>query len=131
DALSLCSEKDARLLADIEKLTKQKLTPVELPGFVPRSGRDRGAERSSERGGRGEARGSRGNQGAHASHGGHSYTPGARGAYAAPRKQPLDPFFTQPYVPSSETVSETKPAENKSSIKPQKQKVAALLGGKR
>ena len=132
DALSLCSEKDARLLADIEKLTRQKLAPVELPGFVPRSGRDRASERGAERGGRGEGRGSRNNQGGgHGSHAGHSYTPGARGAYAAPRKQPLDPFFTQPYVPPSETASEAKPAENKSSIKPQKQKVAALLGGKR
>ncbi|GGI55592.1 DEAD/DEAH box helicase [Oxalicibacterium solurbis] len=139
DALSLCSEKDARLLADIEKLTKQKLTPVELTGFVPRSGRDRGSDRGAERGGRRErdrddgrgSRNSHGAQGAHNTHSGHSYTPGARGAYAAPRKQPLDPFFTQPYVPSSETAGETKLAENKSSIKPQKQKVAALLGGKR
>src|SRR5690606_9404033 len=139
DALSLCSEKDARLLADIEKLTKQKLEPVELTGFAPRSGRDRGSERNGERGGRrerddgrGEGRGSRSNsQGTNGTHGGHSYAPGTRGAYAAPRKQSVDPFFTQPYVPS-DTASETnQPAENKSSIKPQKQKVAALLGGKR
>lgn len=131
DAISLCSEKDARLLADIEKLTKQKLTPVELSGFVPRNGRDRGAERQSSGGRRERDRGDRDHgRSSRSDHGGHSYTPGARGAYSAPRKEPVDPFFTQPYEPSA-AGGEAKPVENKSSIKPQKQKVAALLGGKR
>jgi ATP-dependent RNA helicase RhlE len=46
DALSLYCEKDARLLLDIEKLIKQKLTPVELEDFHPRSARGERAERS-------------------------------------------------------------------------------------
>src|SRR5450830_969757 len=43
DAISLCSDKDARLLQDIEKLIRTKLTPVALEGFTPRP---HGGERS-------------------------------------------------------------------------------------
>ncbi len=39
DALSLYSDKDARLLADIEKLIKQKLTPQPIEGFSGRVSR--------------------------------------------------------------------------------------------
>src|SRR5213076_1091491 len=51
DALSVYSDKDERLLADIEKLIKQTVTRGELAGFVPsaaRASRD-GGERSAER----------------------------------------------------------------------------------
>jgi superfamily II DNA/RNA helicase len=119
DAISLYTDKDARLLVDIEKLTKQKFAPVEVPGFVPPGGyasaprRRRDDYERDERGG--AERG--------------------RSAYAAlPRKEKIDPWFLKPYEPSqSEPVvpangDEQGPVKN-SSIKSQKPKVAALLGG--
>lgn len=128
DAISFCSEKDARLLLDIEKLTRQTLKPAELTGLVVARSSDR---RSSERGSRRED-GNRAvspRNGSAERNSGHSYTPGTRGAYAAPRREKIDPFFTQPYEASSVPALEQSSVENKSLIKPQKQKVAALLGG--
>src|SRR5690606_36854115 len=127
DAISFYAEKDARLLQDIEKLTKQKFVPAELQGMVVRGSRERF---SSDRGRRDEGRGrSERNGSSRDAHTGHSYTPGARSPYAAPRKQAADPFFTQPYEPSQSPAAQETPADSKSSIKPQKTKVAALLGG--
>jgi len=132
DAISFCSEKDARLLVDIEKLTKQTLTPSELTGLVVSRGGERRPSSDRERGPRREEGGRPAPQRttpAATERSGHSYTPGARGAYAAPpRREKVDPFFSQPYEPSAAPGNEAQPAENKSSIKP-KQKVAALLGG--
>ena len=120
DAISLYTDKDARQLADIEKLIKQKFAPAEIPGFVPsvsqygstprrrRDDYERDERGSAERG---------------------------RGAYAAwPRKEKIDPWFLKPYEPSaSKSVEQTNSSEQASaknpSIKPQKNKVAALLGG--
>jgi len=67
DAISLFSDKDERLLVDIEKLIKIKFVRAELAGFVPRQRSERGertergerSERSSSRGDRTE-RGDRG-----------------------------------------------------------------------
>ncbi|HYD80925.1 MAG TPA: DEAD/DEAH box helicase [Paucimonas sp.] len=125
DAISFCTDKDARLLADIEKLTKQKFTPIAVPGFVPSAGGYGGPPRRRrddyEYGGqRGERDVERG-----------------RGAYASlPRKEKIDPWFLKPYEPTqSEPAApvtaggnDAAPAKNPS-IKPQKAKVAALLGG--
>ncbi len=47
DAISLYSDKDERLLVDIEKMIKHKFVPAQLAGFVPQSGRS--SERNSER----------------------------------------------------------------------------------
>jgi superfamily II DNA/RNA helicase len=113
DAISLYSDKDARLLADIEKLTKHKISRIELAGFVPM--------RSSERRPRGEEReGASGSRGA-------QY---GRSAYA-PRKEKVDPWFLKPYepeVPPNSAQEEGKDSNQQSAGKPQK-KVAALLGG--
>jgi superfamily II DNA/RNA helicase len=113
DAISLYSDKDARLLADIEKLTKHKISRIELAGFVPM--------RSSERRPRGEEReGASGSRGA-------QY---GRSAYA-PRKEKVDPWFLKPYepeVPANSAQEEGKDSNQQSAGKPQK-KVAALLGG--
>jgi superfamily II DNA/RNA helicase len=133
DAISLYSEKDARLLVDIEKLIKQKFTPLELSGLPARGGRERSSERSSERSGErsGERseRGGRRDEGARGSRSS-SGAATSRSGYPAPRKEKADPFFSQPYVPASAADSESKAEENKSSaLKPGKQKVAALLGG--
>jgi len=49
DALSLYSDKDSRLLADIEKLIKQKLVPVSIEGFSGRVSRYGGEGDRSDR----------------------------------------------------------------------------------
>lgn len=115
DAISLYTDKDARLLADIEKLIKHNISRLQLAGFVPARSADRRLryEESDER----SASATRGAQ----------Y---GRGAYA-PRKEKIDPWFLKPYepaAPESKTESNgvTTPG---SSAKPQKNKVAALLGG--
>ena len=118
DAISLYSDKDARLLADIEKMIKHKFVPAQLTGFVPHSSRT--ADRSGER----RPRRDEGEQRA-----GHSAQQG-RSAYApAPRKEKIDPWFLKPYEPADPATStaKTEPSGKTSSAKPQKK--AALLGG--
>lgn len=118
DAWSLYSDKDSRLLADIEKLIKQKLAPVSIEGFSGRvsrySDRDRGdrAERSDryERYERHERRSERAPQ---------------------PRKEKVDPWFLKPYEPSMPAEPKPEPALSKSAKNTQPPKRAALLGGVR
>ena len=146
DALSVYSEKDERLLADIEKLIKQTITRGELTGFAPasagrgdsdRSGRsERPARRTegevrpapvarpAERSERFE-RPERSERPDRAERNERYSRPGS-GPYPRPGK--IDPWFLKPYEPANasapvhnETVAEAKP----------KQKVAALLGGLR
>lgn len=128
DAISLYSDKDARLLVDIEKLIKQKCVPGDLAGFVPRGngGRERG---SSDRPSRRDESSSRGRSTERTNSSHDNKSVHSRSAYSgAPRKEAVDPFFLKPYEPSVATTTENKQADNKS-IKPGKQKVAALLGG--
>lgn len=118
DAISLYSDKDERLLVDIEKMIKHKFVPAQLAGFVPQAGRSSGERRRRDDG---DSRPPRSG----------SAAPAGRSAYAsAPRKEKVDPWFLKPYEP---TVSASSPAGESagksSSIKPQKGKVAALLGG--
>jgi superfamily II DNA/RNA helicase len=119
DAISLCSDKDLRLLVDIEKLIKQKLVPVELEGFVAASARpaERSSERTSERNSErtSERRPPR--------------ETSAR-TYSAPpaRKEKVDPWFLKPYEAAVPAESSAEPVAEKSS-KAQPQKRAALLGG--
>jgi len=132
DALSVYSDKDERLLADIEKLIKQTITRGELTGYVapargrggerdnerygdrPRAPRrDADAPRSAERSERGERSGERGDR-------------GQRGF--VPRREKVDPWFLKPYEPSSTPRPEPAPAQTGTQAKP-KQKLAALLGG--
>ena len=124
DALSVYSDKDERLLADIEKLIKQTVPRGELPGFVAPSSRAREGGRGEfardgeRRGRRDEAPrgGERGERPARSS----GYSP-------TPRREKVDPWFLKPYEPSSaarkEVVTPTPQA------KPGKQKLAFLLGG--
>jgi ATP-dependent RNA helicase RhlE len=116
DAVSLYSDKDARLLADIEKLIKHNIARIPLSGFAPTRSRER-HERSEES----DTPRSRAPQ--------HS-----RSSYGSPRKEKIDPWFLKPYepqAPDTPPVGENKnSAEPSSSSKPQK-KVAALLGGAR
>ena len=122
DALSVYSDKDERLLVDIEKLIKQTITRGELTGFAPgRTGerpsserrggvRREGDGRSFERPERGE-RSERGPRG-----------PGA------PRREKIDPWFLKPYEPAAAPRKDPAEAVSVAPAKP-KQKLAALLGG--
>ncbi len=126
DALSVFSDKDERLLVDIEKLIKQTITRGELVGFAapatrssdsssaerrPRRTEDsvRPASRAPERGGSSSSSSARSSSG---------------GSY--PRREKVDPFFLQPYEPSK--TASPAPVAPAASVKP-KQKIAFLLGG--
>ncbi|MGI4718315.1 MAG: DEAD/DEAH box helicase [Janthinobacterium lividum] len=135
DALSVYSDKDERLLADIEKLIKQTIPRGELAGFVAPSARGReGAREGGREGGREFARDSeRRGRRDEAPRGGERGERPARGGYnggysPTPRREKVDPWFLKPYEPSTaarrETVTAAAPA-----AKPGKQKLAFLLGG--
>jgi len=117
DALSLYSDKDSRLLADIEKLIKQKLVPVSIEGFSGRVSRyggegdrsDRSERRErQDRAERSDRRSERGPQ---------------------PRKEKIDPWFLKPYEPSQPAEPRSEPVLSKSGKNAQPPKRAALLGG--
>ncbi|MCS0611681.1 DEAD/DEAH box helicase [Massilia kyonggiensis] len=122
DALSVYSDKDERLLADIEKLIKQTITRGELTGFSPSRGFDRGerGERTGDRrGGRRESDNPRAERTERPDR--------APRSYSAPRREKIDPWFLKPYEPSAAPRKEV-PAAPAASGKP-KPKLAALLGG--
>jgi superfamily II DNA/RNA helicase len=112
DAISLYTEKDARLLTDIEKLIKHNISRLELNGFVPQRGGER-RSRYEEREERAPA--SRGSQYSRSSH--------------APRKEKVDPWFLKPYEPAEPAPRQEAESPAQTNAKPQKNKVAALLGG--
>jgi superfamily II DNA/RNA helicase len=120
DAISLYTAKDERLLADIEKLIKRKFVIAELSGFVPRraSTDERPAYRDAHSHGAPSARA-------------HGHGAPSHNGYAAPRKDKIDPWFLKPYEPQvavTAPASVTPPA-GKGGARPQKNKMAALLGG--
>ena len=131
DALSVYSDKDERLLADIEKLIKQTITRGELAGFAPSAARP-----PREAGAFPERRARRSDAEASAS----SPAPARAGAperereraprssAPLPRRDKVDPWFLKPYEPSAAPKPVAAVSGNPS-IKPAKQKVAALLGG--
>ncbi len=140
-ALSLMTERDARSLADIEKLTKSKLpvedlvlaAPATADGARPRDrqttghrpadrpgdrGADRGADRGFDRDDRREPR---------------SGGRGVRGPRA--QKAPVDPLFLEPYQPADDpppVPTADDPGIGPSLARGQQRprKVAVLLGGK-
>ncbi len=110
DAISLCSEKDARLLADIEKLIKRKLVPQVLEGFSRRP-----HAQTSSRGSRESASAPRSERTA---------------SSFVPRKEKIDPWFLKPYEPSEAPVAKTeRPVTSSKSSVQKPVKRAALLGG--
>ena len=119
DALSVYSDKDERLLADIEKLIKQTITRGELTGFVASRGGDRGERPAERRGGRRESDNPRAERTERPDRGPRSY--------GAPRRDKIDPWFLKPYEPSAAPRKDA-PAAPAASGKP-KPKLAALLGG--
>ena len=112
DAISLYSDKDERLLQEIEKLIKNKIDKHTLSGFIPQ----RGVKRS-------ETERPKGRQVGQAE----------RSPYrqAAPTRKPkTDPFFDKPYEPAaSSAVNESGPDAKPPSDKAAKTRVAFLLGG--
>ena len=120
DAISLYSEKDERLLVDIEKLIKHKFAPADLSGFMPRpaSAAERHSYRDSRHG--------------HGHLAGRPPAPERAARAPAVRKEKIDPWFLKPYEPAviaSPGVGSTEPVAVKSPAKPQKTKMAFLLGG--
>ncbi|MEC5216752.1 ATP-dependent RNA helicase RhlE [Actimicrobium sp. GrIS 1.19] len=129
DAISLYSEKDERLLLDIEKMIKHKFVPAELVGFTPPSERterrprrdaaeassapDRAPRPRREESGRSDS----------------IRTDQTRAP--APRREKVDPWFLKPYEPAVATApaepSGAQPATATSGKA--KPRMAALLGG--
>ncbi|MFM9434994.1 ATP-dependent RNA helicase RhlE [Janthinobacterium sp. CG_23.3] len=140
DAISIFSDKDERLLLDIEKLIKQTITRGELAGFTPTAVR---AGAGAERGERGDSRRPRPSFDAAearpprqaASSGDEirsSMRPpererGRSSNGPLPRREKADPWFSKPYEPAAAAPA---PVSTLPVAKP-KQKVAALLGGLR
>ncbi|MEO6352793.1 MAG: DEAD/DEAH box helicase [Burkholderiaceae bacterium] len=135
DAISLYSDKDERLLVDIEKLIKQKFERQQLIGFVPASART--AERTARtvRGERPERlerpeRAERPPRREDSSRS--SPAPGRSNYSGAPRKERLDPWFLKPYEPAqpaSNATSVEQAASQSGSGKSSKARMAVLLGG--
>jgi ATP-dependent RNA helicase RhlE len=120
DALSVYTDKDERLLVDIEKLIKQNITRGELTGFAPSSGaRARDAERPAER----RPRRPEGDAAPRMA----ERAPRSGGMGPSPRRDKVDPWFLKPYEPSVAPRKENTAAA--APAKPGKQKIAALLGG--
>src|SRR5471030_2436315 len=153
DAISIYSDKDERLLADIEKLIKQTITRGDLAGFTPSSSRgdERGERRprraevdapvvaSAPRENREPRDGSRGAGGSsevrESRDSSRSVAPrmSERGPRSSsgplPRRERTDPWFLKPYEPANAPApAPASAALGGGSAKP-KQKIAALLGG--
>ncbi len=124
DAISLYTDKDERLLVDIEKMIKHKFVRAELTGFVPKlRAPERGSERSPERERAPRSDSSNGRAAERSS----QHT---RSAYSAgSRKEKIDPWFLKPYEPSVSAVDSAQQGQANATSKQPKAKVAALLGG--
>jgi len=120
DAISIYSDKDERLLTDIEKLIKQNITRGQLEGFAPATfhGDERHGDRRRNRT-ESDARNARGGER-------ERRAPSGSGSGPLPRREKVDPWFLKPYEPSRSTNAAAQPPAPVSKPKP---KVAALLGG--
>ncbi|MGZ9712107.1 DEAD/DEAH box helicase [Glaciimonas sp. GNP009] len=141
DAISLCTDKDERLLVDIEKMIKHKFVRAELVGFVAKArvverersprrddGDSRGNARSDSRSdSRSDPRSdSRTDSRSGSSDRSSQHT---RSAYTSlPRKEKIDPWFLKPYEPTLSSVESAQNSQSGLPVKP-KGKLAALLGG--
>lgn len=129
DAISLHTDKDDRLLVDIEKLIKQKIVRLQLAGFVATTPHHGDRKAREERPAHAKS--------ADRSHDRHqdktqdkSFERPSRG-YMPPREK-VDPWFFKPYEPSAAAPSvstSTTMASTSKSIVSKPQKRAALLGG--
>ena len=134
DAVSVYSDKDERLLVDIEKLIKQNITKDELVGFTPapasaygERGGPRGREDRAPRPERGaELRPPRRTEG---DSGPRSAERPPRSSGALPRRDKVDPWFLKPYEPAVPVAPLRDKVAGTALIKPARQKIAVLLGG--
>ncbi|HJV00795.1 MAG TPA: DEAD/DEAH box helicase [Burkholderiaceae bacterium] len=125
DAISIYSDKDERLLADIEKLIKQTIRRGTLDGFTPgtsRVGDERHGDRRARRPADTDTRAPAARMAERSPRPSSSYNG------AGPRREKVDPWFLKPYEPAPRS---TAPAAAPATAAPakSKQKVAALLGG--
>ena len=112
DAISLHTDKDERLLVDIEKMIKQKIVRVQLAGFVATSVREVEAKlRQAPQRDRSVKSNDRPTRG-----------------YQVPREV-IDPWFSKPYVPSVNVVKSPESVSKDGEVKTKSPKRAALLGG--
>lgn len=112
DAISLHTDKDERLLVDIEKLIKQKIVRVQLAGFVATSVREVEAKlRQAPQRDRSIKTNERPTRG-----------------YQAPRTT-VDPWFLKPYEPSVSMIKTVENTSKDAESKAKTPKRAALLGG--
>jgi superfamily II DNA/RNA helicase len=127
DAISVYSDKDERLLVDIEKLIKQTITRGELAGFTPSSSSSYAAPRSREAAGAPSERRTRRPEGESAPR---LPERAPRTSSSAPpmRREKADPWFSKPYEPATPAAPVSAVAST-APVKPGRQKLAALLGG--
>jgi len=138
DALSIYSDKDERLLADIEKLIKQTIRRGELTGFNPAPSYGEGAERRPRRdeGASRDGGSPRAAPGRPPATGGYGADRGERteraprsaSPYGTGRRDKVDPWFLKPYEPAKSAAPAPGATSGNTVAKP-KQKLAFLLGG--
>jgi ATP-dependent RNA helicase RhlE len=153
DAISIYSDKDERLLADIEKLIKQTVRRGELTGFNPPpsygdsserrprrddSGSRDGASRDNSSGGSSASRDSSARAPSGRPAGAGSYgadrgertdrAPRSASPYGSGRRDKVDPWFLKPYEPAKSAAPAPADSLTGATAKP-KQKLAFLLGG--
>ena len=125
DAISVYSDKDERLLVDIEKLIKQTITRGELAGFTPSSSYSAPRAPREAAGAPAERR-TRRPEGESAPR---LPERAPRSSSAPPmRREKVDPWFNKPYEPATPAAPVSAVA-NAAPAKPGRQKLAALLGG--
>jgi superfamily II DNA/RNA helicase len=135
DAISVYSDKDERLLVDIEKLIKQSIVRGELAGFTPSSSSSSSSSYGSPRAPRDSSaapseRRTRRPEGDTASAPRLPERSPRSGSAPPPRRDKVDPWFLKPYEPARPSAAAAEiAAAPSSSIKPAKHKIAALLGG--
>ena len=132
DAISIYSDKDERLLADIEKLIKQTVKRGELGGFspapapAPSRSPDSDRERRPPRRTEGDARPPRSAGDSDVRSSSRPPERGSRPSFGpGARREKVDPWFLKPYEPAKAAPAA---AVNAPVSKP-KPKLAALLGG--
>lgn len=146
DAISLYSDKDERLLLDIEKLIKHKFVPAELPSYAAPAERSERPDRT-ERGPRSASARSPRRDSAETGSPRETERPmrprredssrseGDRGDQPRgpmPRREKVDPWFLKPYEPATAPVPATSSGADKTTSATAakgRPRLASLLGG--
>jgi ATP-dependent RNA helicase RhlE len=131
DAISIYSDKDERLLVDIEKLIKQTIKRGDLGGFVPGAARsdERSSERRTRRPADSDSRSPAARIAERSERG--PRAPSAYGSGNGARREKVDPWFLKPYEPAKAPAPAPSATMGNAAAAKPKQKIAALLGGLR